>query len=79
MPEPVRRFAPVPTQPLPFRSMVVASRDDPYMDLPRARELAGLWGSTFRDVGHLGHINSESGLGEWPEGRLFLRQLLAEA
>jgi predicted alpha/beta hydrolase family esterase len=76
MPDPVRRFAPMPRQALPFRSMVVASRDDPYMDLPRAREFAGFWGSAFRDVGSLGHINSDSGLGSWPEGRGFLLQLL---
>jgi uncharacterized protein len=78
MPEPVRRFAPVPSGTLPFRSAVVASRNDPYIDFERARRLAGLWGSAFHDVGHLGHINSDSGLGDWPAGRDMLQHLLAE-
>ncbi|MFC4295290.1 RBBP9/YdeN family alpha/beta hydrolase [Novosphingobium tardum] len=70
------RFAPVPLLPLPFPSIVVASRNDPYVPLGRARQLAGLWGSDFVDAGDLGHINAHSGLGSWMPGQKLLARLL---
>ncbi|MTJ79574.1 MAG: alpha/beta hydrolase [Telmatospirillum sp.] len=70
-------MAPIPADPLPFPSLVVASRDDSHMALDRARELAGCWGARFEDIGRAGHINGKSGLGAWPEGRHLLNQLLA--
>ncbi len=69
-------FAPIPRQRFPFPSIVVASSNDPYLALGRARELAEAWGSTFVEIGSAGHINSESGLGDWPEGKRMLRRLL---
>ncbi|MFN3673968.1 MAG: RBBP9/YdeN family alpha/beta hydrolase [Bosea sp. (in: a-proteobacteria)] len=66
---------------LPFRSVLIASADDPYCTLDEARELAQAWGSEFVDAGESGHINSESGHGPWPDGLLrfagFLRSLTA--
>jgi predicted alpha/beta hydrolase family esterase len=62
-------------QPLPFRSMLVASRDDPHCSFERAREFAIAWNSEFIDAGPRGHINAESGLGDWPEGHRLLQQL----
>jgi hypothetical protein len=35
--------------------------------------MAGHWGSRFVDLGERGHINAESGLGDWPEGHAMLR------
>jgi predicted alpha/beta hydrolase family esterase len=75
-PERVRGFAPIPRAPLPFRSVVVASTNDPYMALPRARELADAWGAAFVDAGPLGHINVEAGFGPWPTGERILRDLM---
>ena len=72
-------FAPVPRQRLVFPSVVVASVNDPYVSLERAREFAGMWGSTFVDIGAAGHINSESGLGDWPEGKRILRRIIEGA
>ncbi|MBO9517524.1 MAG: alpha/beta hydrolase [Porphyrobacter sp.] len=69
------RFAPVVKQSLPFPSIVVASRDDPYIAFGRARRLARIWKSRFVDAGWLGHINSDSNLREWPFGLFLLRQL----
>jgi predicted alpha/beta hydrolase family esterase len=54
---------------------LLGSQDDPYCSLARAREFATAWGSEFLDYGHRGHINAESGLGDWPEGRELLLQL----
>lgn len=65
-------FAPVPMEPLPFRSVVVASADDRYVTLARARELAHAWRSELVDAGERGHLDSASGLGAWNEGRRLL-------
>lgn len=71
-PVPVNGFAPIPLAPLPFPSIVVASNDDPYVRPERARQFASSWGSRFVDIGAGGHINAESGHGEWPEGERLL-------
>ena len=70
-------FTPVPRNPLRFPSVVVASRNDPYATFDAAADLAGAWGSTLIDAGAAGHINTDSGHGAWPEGRLYLEQLIA--
>lgn len=54
--------------PLPFPSILIASSDDPWLRLDRARNWAGIWGSEFVEAGHLGHINAESDLGIWGPG-----------
>ncbi len=68
-------WSPIPLKKLPFNSILVGSRNDPYCSLERARQFAGAWGSDFIDSGHQGHINAESGLGDWPAGQALLRQL----
>jgi predicted alpha/beta hydrolase family esterase len=75
-PSQLKDFAPIPKQRFPFPSIVVASSNDPYLAVNRARELAEAWGSTFVEIGSAGHINGESGLGDWPEGKRMLRRLL---
>ena len=71
-------FAPVPLSRLPFPSIVVASEDDEYVTLARAREYADAWGSRLVNVGAVGHVNSTSGLGDWPAGRALLAELASE-
>ncbi|MBS0568226.1 MAG: serine hydrolase family protein [Proteobacteria bacterium] len=68
-------FAEPPMRPLPFRSLVVASRDDPYTHPEQARRCADAWGAGFVDIGPAGHINADSGLGAWDEGLSLLRCL----
>lgn len=70
------RFAPFPQNELPFPSIVVASRNDPYMGIAQAQDLARAWGSDFEDAGEVGHINAESDLGAWTFGQLLLDRLL---
>jgi len=70
------RFAPNPRAPLPFASLVVASRDDPYGSIDSARDLARVWGSDFIDAGLAGRVNVASGHGPWPEGLMILARLL---
>jgi predicted alpha/beta hydrolase family esterase len=76
-PEGPTGWSPMPMSRIPFPSIVVASTDDEYASLERARAFATAWGSSFVDIGAAGHINSASGLGEWPEGRELLGELLA--
>jgi predicted alpha/beta hydrolase family esterase len=61
-------FAPMPTRTLPFPSLMVASANDPYVDLERARHFAQAWGSTCLELGSAGHISSSDGFGSWTEG-----------
>jgi hypothetical protein len=72
-------FAPIPTAPLPFPSLLVASRNDPYCSYARAEDLGYAWGSAVLDAGEAGHLNPESGFGPWPEGLMrfagFLKQI----
>jgi predicted alpha/beta hydrolase family esterase len=70
-----RGFAPVPLLRLRFRSIVVASSNDPYVTPSRAKTFAKKWGSEFVMIGEAGHINSASGLGEWVEGLALLNTL----
>ena len=70
-------WAPIPLQKLPFNSLLVGSRNDPYCSFERAGQLADAWGAGFMDAGHQGHLNAESGLGDWPQGQAWLQQLQA--
>ena len=71
----IRDFRPVPALRLPFPSVLVASRDDPFARFDRAREMARSWGSTLIDAGEAGHINADSGLGDWSCGLRILSSL----
>lgn len=71
-------WAPVVLQPLPFRSVLVGSRNDPYCTEARARRFAEAWGSRYIDLGDAGHINAESGLGDWPQGHAWLQELMKD-
>lgn len=69
-------WAPPARQRLPFASLVVASSDDPFGRLAHARALAQDWGADFRDLGARGHLNADSGLGDWAQGLALLYALL---
>ena len=78
LPPPLAEFRSVPRGALPFPSIVVASRNDPYAEIGFARDLAADWGSSFVDGGMLGHINAASDLGDWPFGEGLLDLLAAK-
>jgi len=65
-------WSPIARQPLPFKSMLVASGNDPFCGLAQSQALAQDWGSELLNAGHLGHINAESDLGHWPQGHALL-------
>lgn len=64
-------------QALPFPSLMLVSSNDPFCALPAAEALAAHWGATCLEIGALGHVNGESGLGDWPEGRALVNSLAA--
>lgn len=75
MPPQVTTWRPIARQRLPFPATVVLSRNDPYADHARGLAMAADWGATAFDLGPAGHINAESGLGDWPQGVALLRAL----
>ena len=74
-------WLPIPRQALPFPSMLAASRNDPLCAFTRAQALAHCWGSSFEDLGPVGHLNPASGFGPWPQALDLIARLdhLAEA
>jgi predicted alpha/beta hydrolase family esterase len=76
-PKHLMTFGPYPREPLPFPSVTIASRNDPFSSFDKAEDIAGAWGSLFIDAGEAGHLNAESGHGPWPEGLMIFSQLMA--
>ncbi|QCP52631.1 alpha/beta hydrolase [Trinickia violacea] len=67
---------PCPHQPLPFPSIVAASRNDPLAQFDRVVAMANDWGSRLVDLGEVGHLNPAAGFGEWPMAETLIRELL---
>jgi uncharacterized protein len=68
-------FSPFPLQTLPFKSIVVARTNDPWVSLARATQFANAWGSELMNIGDAEHINAAAGFGVWPAGLAILKQL----
>jgi hypothetical protein len=68
-------WLPVPSEPLPFRSVVLASANDPLATLPCVGALARDWGSELIVLGDVGHMNPAAGFGPWPQGADLLAAL----
>ena len=71
-------WAPVPLGKLPFRSVMLASGNDPFCSSGRARRFASAWGAEFIDAGPRGHLNIESALGDWPQAHAYLLGLMRD-
>jgi predicted alpha/beta hydrolase family esterase len=63
---------------LPFAARLYASSDDPFCSPARARQYAQAWGADMIDAGQGGHLNAESGLGDWQEAHEQLRLLMRD-
>lgn len=72
---PATGFDPIPRDTLHFKTIVVASTNDPWVTPDRAMFFAGNWGSELITIGNAGHINAASGYGDWPEGLAILQRL----
>jgi uncharacterized protein len=64
-----------PTQRIPFPTTLIASTNDPWASIEKAEFYAQKWGSEFINIGAAGHINAQSGLGEWKQGLEILSKL----
>ena len=68
-PKHLMTFGPYPRDPLPFPSIVIASRNDPYQSFEVAEDNAAAWGSLFIDAGEVGHLNADPAMGRGPRAR----------
>jgi predicted alpha/beta hydrolase family esterase len=60
---------------LPFAAHLISSDDDPFCAPAPAAALAADWGARHATIGACGHINADSGLADWPQGRAWLLEL----
>jgi predicted alpha/beta hydrolase family esterase len=77
-PQDATGFSPFPRGRFPFRSIVVASTNDPFGSVAFNNRCASDWGSSFLTIGDAGHINADSDLGNWPQGLDLLKTLIRD-
>jgi predicted alpha/beta hydrolase family esterase len=65
----------VPRSRLPFHAVAVASRTDPYTAFAQFGRYAEDWGADLFDAGNVGHIDTASGFGPWPDGEQLISDL----
>ena len=75
MPPNLHPWRPIQRRPLPFAAIAVTSDDDPFSAPERSALLAREWGAQVVGIGAAGHVNGESGLGDWPAGLALLDAL----
>jgi predicted alpha/beta hydrolase family esterase len=61
-------FAPLPANLNVPRATIVSSADDPYSSAAFTAECVHGWKTQHLALGARGHINADSGLGDWPQG-----------
>ena len=62
-------FAPLPpTLPVLPRRVLMSSTSDPYSTPAFSAQRAHAWSAEHVVLGALGHVNADSGLGDWPQG-----------
>jgi uncharacterized protein len=69
-------WAAIPRKPLPFPTIVGASRNDPLARFERVEAMAKDWGSRLVDLGEVGHLNPAAGFGEWPLAETLINELV---
>ncbi|MES2664344.1 MAG: alpha/beta hydrolase [Pseudomonadota bacterium] len=57
----------LPKNLLPGMNLVIASENDPWINLNKAKKFAHRWGANFLHLNNAGHINSDSGYGPFPK------------
>ncbi len=62
----------LPSAPLPWPTVVVASRNDSDGAYDAVAALAAEWAAELIDAGHAGGLDADSGHGPWPEGLMRL-------
>jgi len=75
MPPQVATWRPIIRRRLPFAAVLLFSSNDLFCAPDRAQGMATDWGAAAHDIGARGHINGDSGLGDWPTGLAWLQTL----
>ncbi|MDP4240114.1 MAG: alpha/beta hydrolase [Bacteroidota bacterium] len=70
-----RLFDQIPMSTIKFKTILVASTNDPWATIEKAESYAKSWGSKFINIGAAGHINDLSGHYEWKQGLEILYSL----
>ncbi len=68
----IRQQGPLPDGRLPLPTLLIYSDNDNHLSSARACQLAANWGSDIRMISNGGHINTESGHGEWLAGEAMI-------
>ncbi|WP_163708119.1 RBBP9/YdeN family alpha/beta hydrolase [Mangrovibacterium lignilyticum] len=71
-------FTPTPLDRLPFKTILVASDNDPWSTKEQSEKLARNWGSRFILLENAGHVNADSGFGKWEQGIELVNELSAD-
>jgi uncharacterized protein len=66
----------LPSAPLPVPLTLLGSETDPWMPATQAQAWAGVWGARFINLGDVGHVNVESGFGQFPMAKSLTAGLL---
>lgn len=66
-----------PAAPLPCRTIVAVSQNDPLGRYEDVSALARGWGAELLDLGEVGHLNPASGFGPWPAAHALIERLAA--
>ena len=69
-------WTPIPRKPLPFPTLLAASRNDPLARFERAKDFAQEWQAQLVDLGEVGHLNPAAGYGRWDGVHALLKQLV---
>lgn len=75
-PEAISGYESPPLAKLPFSCLTLASLNDSYASMDRTRFFAESWGSDLIILGRHGHVNAESNLGAWSEGKQLLTKFI---
>ena len=66
------------SSPLRQPGLMIASENDPWLSLEKAKIMAADWGVDCINIGAAGHINIASGYGSWPLGEALVESMRAE-
>ncbi|WP_416759858.1 RBBP9/YdeN family alpha/beta hydrolase [Roseateles sp. So40a] len=69
----------LPHQRLGRPTALIASQNDPWMSASSALRWATRWGSSYSNIGLVGHINSEAGFGPFPLAKRWVEAARARA
>ena len=63
---------------LPFPAVCAISSNDPFASHAAGRAMAAAWDARCDEMGARGHLNGDSGLGDWPAGLALVTELVTE-